>query len=362
MRQGHCANLKVMALVLASWFLIVAPGWAGQATADGTQQVVAWVGGKPITLAQLRQGQQAALMSAAYSYYLAQRRALEPVIEDDLLKQEAQKEGVSVEALIKRHVDGTIDGKIKDPSEEALRVYYLGVETKEPYEKVRDKILEHLRQLVEKKARAAYIASLRAKGDVKIALEPPKAEVEVAVGDAVIRGAAGAPVTVVEFADYQCPYCRQMEPALKRLGEDFAGKVKFAFKDFPLPNHPHAEKAAEAARCAGAQGKYWAFHDRMYAIPPADELSVPQLKTFARDEKLNTARFDQCLDSGQEAAAVNKDAAEGRDLGITGTPGFFVNGHFLSGAVGYDTLREVVERQLQLTSAVAASAPGTGVN
>jgi len=354
MRQGRCASFEAIALVFAFWFLIASPGWAGQATADGSRQVVAWVGGQPITLAELSQGQQAALVSAAYSYYLAQRRALDQAIEDDLLKQEARKEGVSVETLLKRHVGGTI----KDPSEDALRVYYLGVETDQPYEKVRDKILEHVRQLLEKKARAAYIASLRAKGNVKIALEPPKAE--VAVGHAPIRGAAGAPVTVVEFADYQCPYCRQMEPALKRLGEDFAGKVRFAFKDFPLPNHPHAEKAAEAARCAGGQGKYWAFHDRMYAIPPGDELSVPQLKAFARDEKLDTARFDQCLDSGKEAAAVQKDAAEGRGLGIAGTPGFFVNGHFLSGAVGYETLREVVEQQLP--SAVAASAPGTGVN
>ena len=167
--------------------------------------------------------------------------------------------------------------------------------------------------------------------------------VPVTADDHII-GPENAPVTLVEYADYECPYCQRIYPELKKLQEEFAGKVAVAFKDFPLPTHPHAKKVAEAARCAAEQGRFWEFHDLLF--DGHQKLDLPQLKEYARVLKLDAARFDHCLDAGEQAAAVQKDFAQGQRLGLTGTPSFFINGHFLSGAVGYGTLREIVEQRL----------------
>jgi len=175
---------------------------------------------------------------------------------------------------------------------------------------------------------------------------------DVALGDAPVRGSRNAPVMIVEFADYQCPYCQQMHPELKILQQELAGKVAVAFKDFPLAMHANAEKAAEAARCAGEQGKYWDFHDTLFHN--SDNLEVAQIKQYARDLKLNQSNFEACLDSGKEAAAVQKDQAQGKQLGVRATPSFFFNGRLFTGAMDYYTLRSLVEMLLKTDAPAAA--------
>jgi protein-disulfide isomerase len=147
----------------------------------------------------------------------------------------------------------------------------------------------------------------------------------------------------VEFADYECPYCQKVQPDLVKLQQQFGVNIALVYKDFPLPMHPLAQKAAEAARCAGAQGKFWEYHDALFENR---KLQVSDLKQQAVALKLDSSRFDKCLDSGEQAAAVKKDAAEGLRLGLAGTPSFFTNGHFLSGALGYPKLREAVLQEL----------------
>jgi protein-disulfide isomerase len=140
---------------------------------------------------------------------------------------------------------------------------------------------------------------------------------------------------------------------VKKLTADFGDRVSFAFKDFPLPMHTRAEKAAEAARCASKQNKFWEFHDELFH---SKELDVDQLKAQARALKLDSEQFDKCLDSGEEAAAVDRDRKEGTRLGINGTPSFFINGHFMSGALDYATLRQAIEQQLTPPPQTVASA------
>jgi len=137
---------------------------------------------------------------------------------------------------------------------------------------------------------------------------------------------------------------------VKKLQADLGDRVAFTYKDFPI--HARSEKAAEAARCAGKQGKFWELHDELYH---SKELDVDQLKAQARTLKLDPVEFDKCLDSGEEAAAVDKDHKEGARLGISGTPSFFINGHFLSGALDYASLRQVVEQQLAVQSQTATN-------
>lgn len=331
--------LNAVLPLLMAGLITSAFGVARPALPDDPSQVVAIVDGKKITLNELEAKQTGPLLDAGYRYYLAQREALNRQIDEEVLQQQAKKEGITETELLKRHVDS----KVKDPSDDALRVYYEGVETDKPYSEVRDKIRDHIRHLREQKLRAEYLKSLRAQDTIQITLLPPSAV--VALGDAPVRGPETAPVLVIEYADYQCPYCRQMEPSLSRLLKDYPGKVRIAFKDFPLPMHPAAEKAAEAARCAGDQGKYWAFHDVLYSSDPTG-LAVPQLKADAGTLKLDSSRFDKCLDSGADSPSVRRTLAEGTELGITGTPAFFINGRFVSGAVDYQTLQSVVQEEI----------------
>jgi protein-disulfide isomerase len=313
--------------------------FANQAGAqENSAAVVAEVGGQKLTRTDLEQKQAAKLLEARYQSYQAERQALDLLIEDHLLETEARREHLTVEQLLDREVTG----KVKDPTEDQVQVFYEGLRTDEPFAAAREKIVATIRQIRRTKARAAYLQSLRSQASVRIALAPP--QVEVALGDSPRRGPENAPVLIVEFADYECPYCQRIHPELKKLQEEFAGKVAVAFKDFPLPMHAHAEKVAEAARCAAEQGNFWDFHDLLFDNAP--KFDPAQLKEHARALKLDAPRFDHCLDAGEQAAAVRKDSAQGQRLGLTGTPSFFINGHYLSGAVKYDTLREVVEQQL----------------
>jgi protein-disulfide isomerase len=312
--------------------------FAYQACAQENIAVVAEADGQKLTRANLEQKQAAKLLQARYQYYLAEHEAVNQLIEDHLLEVAARREHLTVEQLLDREVTG----KVKAPTEDQLQVFYEGLRTDEPFATAREKIVATLRQIRLEKARAAYLESLRSQASVRIALAPPEAE--VTLDNAPRRGPQDAPVVIVEFADYECPYCQRIHPELKKLQAEFAGQVTLAYKDFPLPMHTHAEKAAEAARCAAEQGSFWDFHDLLFDNAPKFEPA--QLKEHARALKLDAARFDHCLDAAEQAAAVRRDFAQGQRLGLTGTPSFFINGHFLSGAVKYYTLREVVEQQL----------------
>jgi protein-disulfide isomerase len=302
--------------------------------------VVAEVAGDKLTRADLEQKEASNLLQARYQYYLAERTALDQLVDDHLLEIQARREHISVEQLFGREVTQ----KIKDPTEEQIEIFYEGMQSDKTYAEMRPEILKSIRQLRMTKARTAYLKSLRSQASIHIALTAPTAQ--VGPDDAPLRGPKNAPVVIVEFSDYECPYCQQIHPQLKQLQNEFNGKVALALKSFPLPMHPRAGKAAEAARCADAQGRFWDFHDVLF--DNNKKLEVPQLKEYARALKLDGAAFDKCLDSGDQVAAVQKDVTQGLRLGLTGTPSFFINGHFFSGAVTYKTLHEFVEQQLAL--------------
>jgi protein-disulfide isomerase len=185
------------------------------------------------------------------------------------------------------------------------------------------------------------VESLRAKASVAILIPAPRAK--VALNGAPVRGNADAPVMLVEFADYECPYCQMVQPAVDKVLSEYKGKVAFAFKDIPLPMHANAEKAAEAARCAEAQGKYWEYHDLLFS---SRLLEPAGLKEHARTLKLDTAAFDKCLDSGAKSEAIKAELNEAQDMGLNSTPSFFINGRFTQGNLNYDQLRQLIEEEM----------------
>jgi len=336
---------RVLALGLGGALMLLS---GASALAQDDSSVVAEVGGEKVTMAELEQQESARLLSAHYQYYQIEMKALDDLIDKKLIEQKAASEHLTVDQLF----DRDIKPLIKDPTEDQMEVYYEGLETDQPYEVVRGKILEKIRQLRTDRAREDYARKLRAESTVFVTLGPPRVDVDVEAAQMI--GPKDAPVKLIEFADYECPYCQKVAPDLKKLQEEFGAKIAFAYRDFPLPMHARAEKAAEAARCAGEQGKFWQFHDELFQTK---ELDFDQLKVHAQALKLDTTRFDKCLDDGDEAAAVSLDRKEGQRLGLTGTPSFFINGHFLSGAVDYATLRQMVQQQLTETSRVAAMTP-----
>jgi hypothetical protein len=278
--------------------------FGGPAGIDGQDgnTVVAEVDGTRITLAQFESKRPSALFQARNNFFDAEKKAVEEYIDDLLLERQAQKENVTVAQLLERHVNSTI---AKDPEDEVLRVYYEGVDTNEPFEAVRDKIVEHIRQRRLTRARTAYIQELRSQAKISIDVAPPR--IDISLKDTPVRGPAGAPLTLVEYADYECPYCQQVQPTLDQLEAAFKGKIAFAYKDLPLPMHPHAQKAAEASQCAGLQGKYWEYHD---LLSQTKALEISQLKAGARQLGLEQGAFDKCLDSGARAEAVKSSQDE----------------------------------------------------
>src|ERR1700730_13228252 len=340
-KRNTSARLVISAIVLALTVMCFTGLVAGQQNSS----VVAEVNGDKLTVADLEQKEATELLQSRYKYYQAERKALDNLIDQHLLEMQASKENLTVDQLLQREVTSKLKA---DPTEEQLRIYYEGVETDQPFEAMREQILQHIREARQTKARAAYLKGLRSHAQISIALTSPTAPVELTRSP--VRGNRDAPVVLVEFADYQCPYCQKIHPDLEKLQKEYGNRLALVYKDYPLPMHPYAQKAAEAARCAGNQGKFWEFHDMLFAgkkLQPAD------LREQARTLNLDEQQFDKCLVEGAEAADVEKDAAEARSLGITGTPSFFINGHFFSGVLSYAALHDMVEQQLARSPSLA---------
>jgi protein-disulfide isomerase len=205
--------------------------------------------------------------------------------------------------------------------------------------------VQFVKQQKSREQLTAFVDQLKQKHGVQITLAPPNLpRVEVAARGPS-RGPDNAAVTIVEFSDFQCPYCGRVTPTVEKLMKDYDGKVRLVFRHFPLSFHPNAAKAAEAGACAADQGKFWQMHDKMFSNQ--QKLTVDDLKSFAKDIGLDQGKFDKCLDSGEKAQLVSADEKDGEQAGVTGTPAFFINGIFINGAVPYEQFKETVDRELK---------------
>jgi protein-disulfide isomerase len=178
----------------------------------------------------------------------------------------------------------------------------------------------------------------------------PTEPVDVSIDDDAMKGDKNAKVTIVEFSDFQCPYCgRFVQQTMPKIQSEYIdkGKVRLVFRDYPLDFHPNAKPAAMATECARAQGgdeMYYKFHDKVFGNQ--DSLSVESLKKWAGDLGLNTAKFNDCLDSKKFEAEVAKDFADGQSYGVSGTPAFFINGRMISGAQPFENFKTIIDEEL----------------
>ncbi len=162
-----------------------------------------------------------------------------------------------------------------------------------------------------------------------------------------IRGNVDAPITIVEYSDFECPFCGRVQPTLEQIFDEYGDNVRLVYRHFPLSFHARAQKAGEASECADDQGKFWEYHDLLFANQSSLSGGIAQLKEWAGELGLNQQRFDDCLDNGNHAATVKNGLASGSQKGVTGTPGFFVNGISLSGAQPFEAFSAIIDSELE---------------
>ncbi|HKV42257.1 MAG TPA: thioredoxin domain-containing protein [Blastocatellia bacterium] len=314
--------------------------------------VAAVVDGKAISAADLEAMAHNQLIALETSEYELKRRMLGDAIDKLLFEQEAAHRGLTVEQLTAEE----IDGKVSAPSEDQLRVVYESTSNQygdTPEAIVLKQIDSNLRRGRIALRREEFLKELRRKARIQINLDPPRMRVDAA--DDRVVGPKTAPVTIVEFSDFQCPYCARSVATIKRIEAEYGNKIRVVFQDFPLPMHRDAPKASEAALCANEQGKFWEMHDTLFQNQA--NLGVPALEGYAVAIGLNPAQFHQCLDSGKYARKWEDEKLKGAGYGITGTPTFFVNGRMLVGAKTFDEFSQVIQEELERSDMSKGAAP-----
>jgi protein-disulfide isomerase len=309
---------------------------------DGAK--IAEVNGQAILAADLQKYGGRELSQQRENLYKLEKQKLENYISAFLLTEEAKKRGVSVEALVNQEVNS----KILPAGDDEIDAFYKlnKARISLDLDKVREQIRDYLHNQKIEAQKALFLKSLRSKAKIVTYLKPPPVfRAELSVAGEPFKGSEKARVTIIKFEDFQCPFCKQVQPTFTELLARYNGNVRLVHKDLPLDAiHPQARQAAEAARCADEQGKFWTYHDKLYASAP--KLSADDLKSYARDIGLNIESFERCVTDGKYKAVVQKDLSEGAQLGLTGTPTFFINGREISGAQPLDAFAAIIDEEL----------------
>jgi protein-disulfide isomerase len=273
--------------------------------------------------------------------YDIKRGALEDIIDERLLKQAAKKKGVTIAKLKKQVYAGAGDAT----RTEVKAIYQLQKKRfkGKSFEEVEKKLTNQVNQQKKQIAMGDFLEGLRKTSKIAIYLERPRAK--VSIDDDPSKGTKGAPITLIEFSEFQCPYCRKARPTIDKILKEYKGKVHYVFRDFPLSFHKTAKGAANAANCAGEQGKYWPYNDLLWE--QGGKFDIENLKSIAVEMKLDTKKFNKCVDDEKFYAEIDKDMKDGSSVGVTGTPAYFINGQFLSGAQPYANFKQLIDDELR---------------
>jgi len=304
--------------------------------------VVARAGDQVITESELERLAGPSLLQIRQQEYDTKVRILEAELFERLVAEAAQAEGLTVEDYLAREVDA----KVEEPNEAEVQMILQQYRARLPQDdaQARAQVLAFLSQQQRAMAEQQLRDRLFEAADVQIFLDPPRVEASVTAASPS-RGPEDAPIVLIEYTDYQCPFCARAQPTLARLLETYDGHIRHVFKNLPLPMHQQAGLAAEAALCADDQGKFWELHDWLFAN--ASSLSRETIQSQATALELDMERFAACLDEGTHRQQIEADADEARGFGITGTPGFLVNGRVITGAQPYEAFVAVIDDELR---------------
>jgi protein-disulfide isomerase len=323
-------------------------GVAGAANDSG--QVLATIGGHPITQRQVDDRVLANV--GASKLYDLRKQALDSIVDEYVINRAASKAGLTPDEYLKREMNS--GGKLTDAEVRQFYDQHKAMIDRQTGGKPFDQIKEPLSAALQRRdlelRRNALVAKLRADDRVKILLQAPR--VKVASAGHPTEGPEAAPITIVEFGDSQCPFCRAAEGSVRQVLQQYGDKVKLVYMDFPLSFHSHAMDAARAGRCAADQGKFWQFHDALFA--DQRKLSPADLKATATKLGLDGKRFDACFDGDKHDAAIKADIAQGQSLGVSGTPTFFINGRELEGALPPAQFSQIINEELARSNGSSA--------
>lgn len=283
-------------------------------------------------------------------FQIKQQAAFETA-RDRIFEAEAKKKNMTVDKFVESEMAKRRGGPV---TEESIRQFYENNKHRinQPFAIVKDRIRQQLINNQEKGARDSLTAELFKIYNFKFNLKEPQAPVLNLVNDGKpFWGKADAKVVITEFSDFECPYCRQMQPDVQRIKAEYQGKIKWVFRNFPLDFHPQAMPTHVAAACAGQQNKYFEFQTRVFAIPYKGrelDMSPAQLETVAQSIGLNLNSYKQCFadPSGKVRGEIEADMRYGQKIGVRGTPTIYINGVLFQQDRSYESLKEAIEKQL----------------
>ena len=278
-------------------------------------------GGDPAALHELRIQQIDNLIGKRLLDAEAERRGVTP---DEVLEQEARARVSVTDAEVQKFFDEN-QGRMNSD-----------------YAELAPQIREYLERQAGAEAARTFVSELRKQAGVEVLLEAPR--VDVATNGPAL-GPEDAPITIVEFSDYQCSFCRRAEPTVKQVLEQYGDQVRFVYKHYPLESiHPLARGASEAASCAEDQGRFWEYHELIFTS--ANGLEPPALDGYAKELELDLDVFHACMAEGRQTARVSRDLADGNRAGVKSTPTFFVNGIQIKGAQPFSEFQRIIESEL----------------
>lgn len=307
-------------------------------------KIVAKFDGIEITEKELEDFLGIAYIMKLQEIYQLKRAALEDLIFVKLQEKKAKEENITLDEYYEKYVMA----QSKDPTEEEINDFY--EKNKQSFRVSEDEAKKQIRNYL--KSQNILKAEEELKGklfkEVKIErfLIPPK--MDLTKGNEPKKGKDGAPIVIVEFTDFQCPFCSRAQSTLEKIFTDYPEKVQLIFKDLPLDFHKQAKDAHIAAHCANEQGKFWEYHDILFKNQ--SQLFPDKLKEYANQIGLDVQKFNDCFDGRKYEKYVNESISQAQNLGITGTPTFFVNGRMVRGAQPYDVFKQIIEEELQFAT------------
>ncbi len=322
------------------------PQGASAPEATDTGVVVAEIGGQPVTSEQLDAWIRDDLFrretanKAPAELFTLRSESLDRMLDERVLDAEAKKQNLTPEALLDK--EAKAGAPVSDEEVNAFYEQNKGRMGNATLEQIAPRIRSFLQERQAGTAREAYIASLRDKAGVVTKMEAPRVKVST---EGMSRGPEDAPITIVEFSDYQCPFCKRAEPVVEEVLKRYPDQVRFVYRHFPLDQiHPRARPAAEASMCASEQGKFWEYHEAVFS---GQGLEEADLFAYGEATGLDKEKFKSCMEERRFKDAVDADYQAGREAGVSGTPAFFINGIMLSGAQPVDKFSAVIDQELK---------------
>lgn len=307
-------------------------------------EVVAKVNGKEVTEKELEDFLGIALVMKHQEIYQLKRAALQDLIFIKLQEEKAKTENLTLDQYYEKYVINAAP----DPTEQEINDFYEKNKNqiRATEEEAKRQIKNYLKSQKIQEAENALREKLLKEAKVETYLKAPK--MELSKGNEPRKGKDGAPIIIVEFTDFQCPFCSRAQATLDKIFTDYPDKVQLIFKDLPLDFHKQAKDAHLAAQCANEQGKFWEYHDILFKNQ--NQLFPDKLKEYATQLNLDMDKFNKCFEERKYEKYIDDNLTQAQNLGITGTPTFFVNGRIIKGAQPYENFKQIIDEELQFAT------------